>query len=90
MKNDVNCLIITDYAAPYAGNFIESIKSLNLYAKQNNNEIVYLFPKRAMRLEWVKNLIEKDKFTIYFFKDDTIVDVAKLSGFPNSPIAWFI
>ncbi len=75
MKN--NILIITDYSAPYEGNFIESIKDLHDKAKIEGKEIFYLFPKRAQKIYWIKNLIEKFNFNIYFFKDDTFFDLYK-------------
>lgn len=79
MKNNQNMLIITDYAAPYEGNFIESIKSLRKKYIENGNELIFLFPRRAEKIEWVKELINKDNFKIYFFKDDTVLDVMKMS-----------
>lgn len=78
MKNNKNMLIITDYSAPYEGNFIESIKSLNKEYTKEENELVYLFPERANKIEWVRELINKENFKIYFFKDDTVLDVMKM------------
>ena len=72
-----NILIITDYSAPYEGNFIESIKVLNKIAIEKNKRIVFLFPERAIKLEWIQKIINKDKFIIYFFKDDTFFDLMK-------------
>lgn len=70
-----NILIITDYAAPYEGNFIESIKILNKNIIEKNKKIVYLFPARTKKLKWIQKLIDKEKFTIYFFKDDTFFNI---------------
>jgi glycosyltransferase involved in cell wall biosynthesis len=72
-----NILIITDYAAPYGGNFIESVKTLDKEMAKENKKIIYLFPKRVEKLDWIQSLINKENFKIYFFKDDTIFPVIK-------------
>lgn len=77
MKSECNVLIITDYSAPYEGNFIESIKSLHKKMNENNDKTVYLFPKRAEQLNWVQNLIRNEKYVIYFFDDDTYISLRK-------------
>lgn len=77
MSTGYNMLIITDYSAPYEGNFIESIKMLNKKYEQDGNKIYYLFPERAKKLDWIINLIDINKFNIYFFKDDSFMDVIK-------------
>ena len=66
-----NILIVTDYAAPYEGNFIESIKELNKKVLEKKEKIIYLFPSRTKEIKWVQYLIEKEKYLIFFFKDDT-------------------
>ena len=40
MKN-TNILIVTDYSAPYEGNFIESLKFLEEKMKVNGNKVVW-------------------------------------------------
>ena len=77
MKNENSILLITDYAAPYEGNFIESIKVLHYSLEKNNNKIVYLFPKRAKKLYWINDLIREKEFVIYFFNDDTYFNLRK-------------
>ena len=72
-----NILIVTDYAAPYEGNFIESIKVLHKKALEKNKKIFYLFPERAKKLIWIQKLITEEKFSIYFFKDDTFFNLKK-------------
>ena len=72
-----NILIVTDYSAPYEGNFIESIKVLYKKAIENNKKIVYLFPKRAEKIVWLQSLIKEEKFNIYFFEDYTFFNMKK-------------
>lgn len=74
--NCKNVLVVTDYAAPYEGNFIESFKSLKLEYEKSNDNIIFLFPLRASKLNWIQDLIRNDKWTIYFFDDDTVVKCA--------------
>ena len=53
-----------DYAAPYRGNFISAIECLENHY-QNKGNTVYLFPKKAENLLWVKNMIENGKRIYY-------------------------
>ncbi|MFI3213070.1 MAG: glycosyltransferase family 4 protein [Eubacteriales bacterium] len=64
----MNLLIITDYAAPYEGNFIQSLKSLeNRILK--NGKMVYLFPLRSKEFDWVNDFAKIHK--VYFFTSKT-------------------
>ena len=74
-KYNYNMLIITDYSAPYEGNFIESVKSLHKKCIEKGNNIVYLFPERAKKLEWIRKLENVQNFKIYYFKDDTLFNL---------------
>lgn len=51
-----NVLIITDYAAPYEGNFIMSLKSLEKEISNSGGKLVYLFINKAKNIDWVKKL----------------------------------
>jgi glycosyltransferase involved in cell wall biosynthesis len=53
-----------DYAAPYRGNFISAIESLENHYQDRGNT-VFLFPKKAEDLPWVKNMAGEGK-RIYF------------------------
>lgn len=77
MSNKHSILLVTDYSAPYEGNFIESIKFLHKNINENNDRIVYLFPKRAEKLDWIQNLIKSKEYVIYFFDDDTYFSLRK-------------
>ena len=58
-------LIITDYAAPYEGNFIESLKALHRNMLKKGNDIIYLFSPKAQDKKCVKGLL-KEKYKVYF------------------------
>lgn len=59
-------LIITDYIAPYEGNFIQSLKKLEKSIKKDGNDFFYLFPSKAKKITWIKSLNNT------FFLDDEI------------------
>ena len=48
-------IIITNYAADYAGNFIESLNALESKLKQKNCRVEYVFPKNAPFKKWHKH-----------------------------------
>lgn len=77
IKYNYNTLIVTDYSAPYEGNFIESIKALHQKNLEKGNNVVYLFPERAKKIEWIKKLEKEQNFKIYYFKNDTLFNVIK-------------
>lgn len=55
-KEKICLLHICGYAAPYRGNFIETLESLDRYGESHN---IYLFPNRAKNLvayEWIKKM----------------------------------
>lgn len=60
-----NVLQIMDYAAPYEGNFIPSIKNLEEHLKRIDVRLIYLFPKSAEEIEWVRMLLKEGK-VVYF------------------------
>lgn len=68
MKN-TRVLIVTDYAAPYEGNFIESLKELEKKMYEQGNELIYLFPQKA---KGKGSLIElkNGKHKLYYGSDD--------------------
>lgn len=63
-----NVIIITDYAAPYEGNFIASLKELERVAKNKNYNINFLFSKRAANIDWVKKMTLE--YNVVFFEED--------------------
>ena len=61
MKNK-NILIITDYMAPYEGNFIMSLKKLEQSIIDEGGAFYYFFPTNSSKIEWVKKMNN-----VYFF-----------------------
>lgn len=55
MKNK-NVLIVTDYVAPYEGNFIMSLKKLEESIKKDGNSFYYIFSNKARNVAWIQNL----------------------------------
>lgn len=69
-------LHICDYAAPYRGNFIDSLESLEIY---NNVENFYLFPARAngsAAKEWIEALNQNRKKA--YIQETSIIKNIKL------------
>lgn len=62
----MNVLIITDYAAPYEGNFIQSLKNLESTVE---GEMFYLLSEKTKEIEWVKIFEKKHK--VYYFSNET-------------------
>ncbi|MDY4079530.1 MAG: glycosyltransferase family 4 protein [Clostridium sp.] len=55
-KENKNILQITDYAAPYEGNFINSLKVLEEHLNKKKIKMIYMFPKTGKEIEWVNDL----------------------------------
>lgn len=62
-----NIVIITDYAAPYEGNFIASMKALEIVARKKEDSLKFLFPQRAKSIDWVKKMAEV--YRVEFFPE---------------------
>ena len=58
-------LKILNYAAPYKGNFINSLENLEAKLNDRTYRIVYLFPNTAKNLYWIAQMISMKK-KIYF------------------------
>lgn len=71
-------LIISDYNAPYGGNFIESLKQLNILCTETNNSLYYLFPQRTNNKKWINELKKLSNNSVYFFKDDSFIGCYKM------------
>lgn len=59
-------IIIANYAADYAGNFIESLDALESKLKQKNYHVEYVFPENAPFEKWYKHY--KSKHIVYTAK----------------------
>lgn len=51
-----NVLIITDYAAPYEGNFVMSLKKLEELIIKDGGNFYYIFTSKAKGFNWIDNL----------------------------------
>ncbi len=58
-----NILQFIDYAAPYRGNFIDSLRYLNKYDSHRNT--IFLLPASARNLAWVDEFLSREN-EIYF------------------------
>lgn len=67
-----NVLIITDYAAPYEGNFIMSLKKLEKSIIEDGGEFYYFFQQEAKNINWV------NKMNNYHFFDKNILNNIKI------------
>lgn len=70
MRDNIHTTLafLCDYAAPYGGNFIASLCSLESAVAAYNCKCIYIFPKEAEQRFWYKKLISmnKDIITIDF------------------------
>ena len=69
-----NVLHICDFSAPYRGNFIDSIESLEKYQIGIKNH--YLFPARARQTsakDWIEGLNKKE--TVAYIQEEKLFDV---------------
>lgn len=57
-------LQVCAYAAPYEGNFINSLKALQAELLKKSVETVYAFPETAKEIQWCKELAETNR--VYF------------------------
>lgn len=70
-------LQIADYAAPYPGNFFSSLEALEENLKEKNIRMIYIFPNRAINIEWVNRIIDEKQ--ILFLPGSPIKDVLFLA-----------
>ena len=54
--NNKTLLHLTDYGAPYAGNFIASLKVLESLLRERNTKTVYVLPTRAKDRAWAQEM----------------------------------
>jgi glycosyltransferase involved in cell wall biosynthesis len=78
-KKMESVLQVMDYAAPYEGNFIPSIKNLEEHLKGIGVRLIYMFPTSAEKIEWVKQLIKQGK-AVYFINSSFFSKKVKYSN----------
>jgi predicted DNA-binding transcriptional regulator len=76
-----NILQICDFAAPYRGNFVESLEAIHQsLIKKNNVQVFYLFPEKAKEnaktFAWMQEL---DKGNVFYFSNVFLRDVLLIS-----------
>ena len=72
-----NVLHVIDYAAPYEGNFISSLKELNKKMLKNNIKIIYLLPLRAKKNKastWYIPMTEQG-YQVYFMHKNILKNI---------------
>lgn len=68
MKKNAACSAVlhyADYAAPYEGNFISSLKSLERTLTSSDRAMLYLLPARAAVCAWA-NAMQREQGNVYF------------------------
>ncbi len=66
MKHDsLNVLLLMDYAAPYTGNFIPSVRKLEDKIISSGGKVVFVFPQKTNGNKWVDSFIE-EKRKVFF------------------------
>ena len=74
MAKKYKMMIITDYAAPYEGNFIESLKKLNEKIVEQKNDVIYFFSPKAKDKNCVKGL-QNLGYKVYFGSENAVVNI---------------
>lgn len=69
-----NAMSFMNYAAPYMGNFVNSLLFLEKDLEKNGQKLIYLFPKETKVQPWVQSLIKEDK-KIYFLSGNMVKDI---------------
>jgi glycosyltransferase involved in cell wall biosynthesis len=81
-SNADNVIQLMDYAAPYRGNFIESLEYLNIKLKDIGRYCVYVFPHRAKSLPtaiWIQEIIDNGDI-VYYYSGNIASDVLILKS----------
>lgn len=66
-SNNYNVLHLTDYGAPYEGNFVASLRALERKLSEEGNGMVYVFPKRAGDMPWAKTM-QGEQQNVFFIE----------------------
>ncbi len=73
-----NIMSYMNYAAPYMGNFINSLLFLEKDLKRKGQRFIYIFPKETKSQKWVHELINQGK-KIYFLSGNIFSDIIRIS-----------
>jgi hypothetical protein len=55
----LSVLHLTDYGAPYEGNFVASLRALEERLQAEGGEMTYVFPRRAGDTAWAREMALK-------------------------------
>ena len=66
-SNNYTVLHLTDYGAPYEGNFVASLRALERKISEEGNGMVYVFPKRAGDMPWAKTM-QGEQQNVFFIE----------------------
>ena len=65
-----NVLHLTDYGAPYEGNFVASLRALEAKLNAGNHGMTYVFPPRAAEKPWAQNM-RREKDNVFILERDS-------------------
>ncbi len=70
-RNPTNYSILhlTDYGAPYEGNFVASLRALERRLGADGMHILYVFPKRAGDMPWAQNM-RREKPNVFLIEQN--------------------
>ena len=60
-------LHLTDYGAPYEGNFVASLRALEQRLDENGMRMLYVFPKRSGDMPWAQNM-RREKSNVFLIE----------------------
>lgn len=70
LTSNHNVLHLTDYGAPYEGNFVASLRALERRLAEEGNGMVYVFPKRAGDIIWAKTMQNEQRNICFIERND--------------------
>ena len=62
-------LHVTDYGAPYEGNFVASLRALEARLNRVGSSMVYVFPRRSSDVVWTQAMM-REKPNVFLVKSD--------------------
>lgn len=78
MEKKLNILQVTDYLAPYEGNFICSIKNLESHVIDEGGNMFFLFPKEAYKIKWIKEMENTRDKKVFYLEDSVLKNIKKI------------
>lgn len=77
-KSPNNCTVLhlTDYGAPYEGNFVASLRALEQRLGADGMRMLYVFPKRAGDMPWAQNM-RREKSNVFLIEHNGFLAYAR-------------